>query len=165
MCRPCADGYGRPPSTQVDRREVRPHLCTRRAGARVKTRGAGTRDVVVDLGGQGPLALSPRLNLSPIPSCPASFCPQHLTVASSCGEKQPRISHRFSKDGWGESFTQGLGNSRSHGARPVSTKIISMSKWVQTSRFSTNKSFSLCRCADSQRASRSDSGCTVDQIL
>ena len=44
---PSADGYGRPPRPQVDRREVRPHLCTRRAGARVRTRGADRRDVVV----------------------------------------------------------------------------------------------------------------------
>jgi len=62
------DGYGRPPSPQVDRREVRAHLCTRRAGASVRTRGAGERDAVVELGGQGPLALSPLLKLSPSPS-------------------------------------------------------------------------------------------------
>jgi hypothetical protein len=36
MSIPSADGYGRPPSPQVDRIEVRPHLCTRRAGARVR---------------------------------------------------------------------------------------------------------------------------------
>ena len=31
------DGHGRPPRPEIDRREVRPHLCTRRAGARVRT--------------------------------------------------------------------------------------------------------------------------------
>ena len=34
---PSADGYGRPPRPQVDRGEIRPHLCTRRAGTRVRT--------------------------------------------------------------------------------------------------------------------------------
>jgi hypothetical protein len=53
----------------------------------VRTRRAGTCDAVVELGGQGPLASSPRLKVSPSPSCPLSFCPQHLTVASSCREK------------------------------------------------------------------------------
>jgi hypothetical protein len=55
----------------------------------VRTRRAGTSEAVVVLGGQGPSASSPRLEVSPSPSCPASFLPQHLTVASSCGEKQP----------------------------------------------------------------------------
>ena len=40
MSVPCADGYGRPPSPQVDRIEVRPHLCTGRAGATLRTRGS-----------------------------------------------------------------------------------------------------------------------------
>ena len=47
----------------------------------------------VELGGQGPLISSPRLKVSPSPSCPALFLPQHLTVASSC-EKHPRITER-----------------------------------------------------------------------
>ena len=89
-----AYGYGRSPSPQVDRREVRPHLCTRRAGASVRTCGAGTTDAVVELGGQGPLAPSPWFGTPPIPSCPLIFMPQHLTVASSCGEKQSRITDR-----------------------------------------------------------------------
>jgi len=53
----------------------------------VRTSGAGQRDEVVELGGQGPLELMPRFSLSPEPSCPKMFKPQHLTVASSCGEK------------------------------------------------------------------------------
>jgi len=40
--------------------------------------------LVVYFGGQGPLASSPRLVVSNSPSCPASFLPQHLRVASSC---------------------------------------------------------------------------------
>jgi len=85
-----ADGHGRPPSPQVDRREVRPHICTWRAGARVRTRGGGTSIVVVGLDGHGPLAPPPRLQVSPRPSCPYSLPPQHLTVASSCGERRAR---------------------------------------------------------------------------
>jgi len=57
----------------------------------VRTYQAGTKDAVMELGGQGPLASSPRFELSPRPSCPYSFKPQHLTVVSSCGEKQPGI--------------------------------------------------------------------------
>ena len=101
-----ADGYGRPPSPQVDRSEIRPHLCTRRAGARVRTCGEGTRDAVVELGGQGPLASSPRLVVSNSPSCPKVLSPQHLRVASSCIEKQSRITDWFSNDGWAEPCTQ-----------------------------------------------------------
>jgi len=66
-----------------------PHLCTRRAGVSVRTRGAGSIEAAVELGGHEPLAWSPRLEVSPSPSCPLKFQPQHLTVASSCGEKQP----------------------------------------------------------------------------
>jgi len=33
------------------------------------------------------------------------FKPQHLRVASSCGEKQPTITDRLSQDGCGESFS------------------------------------------------------------
>jgi len=62
----------------------------------VRTRGAGTRNAVVVLGGQGPLASSPRLKVSPRPSCPYSLEPQHLTVASSCVEEQPGITDRES---------------------------------------------------------------------
>ena len=107
MSRPCADGYGRPPSPQVDRRKVRPHLCKRRVTARVRTCGAGRKDAMVELGGQGPLASSPRLNMSPSPRFPALLNPQHLTVASSCGEKQPMITARLSSEIWGESFNRG----------------------------------------------------------
>ena len=80
------DGHGRPPSPQVDRGEARPHLCTRRTGAGVRTRGAkaGTRCTVVGHAREGPLAPLPRLTVSPCPSCPPSFFPQHFTVASSC---------------------------------------------------------------------------------
>ena len=59
---------------------------------------------MVELGGQGPLASSPLLVSSPSPSCPRSFRPQHLTVASSCGRTQQRITDQLSKDCWGESF-------------------------------------------------------------
>jgi hypothetical protein len=51
MMTPRKDGYGRRPSPQVDRREVRPHICTQRTGTRVRIRGVGTRDAVVELGG------------------------------------------------------------------------------------------------------------------
>ena len=105
---PCADGYGRPPSPQVDRRKVRLHLCTQRAESKVRTRGAGTRDAAVELGGQGPLASSPRFDLSPSPRFPSPLSPQHLRVASSCGKKQPRITIWSSLPRWGDSFTQGL---------------------------------------------------------
>ena len=91
---PSDDRYGRPPRPQVHRSEVYPHFCTRRAGARVRTRADGPRDAEVELGGQGPLVLSPRLTVSPSPSCPLMFQPQHLTVASSCGEEKPRITDR-----------------------------------------------------------------------
>jgi len=73
----------------------------------VRTCGAGTRVAGAELGGPGPLALSPREEVSPNPSCPLSFWPQHLRVASSCGEKQPRITDRLRKDGWGEYLDQG----------------------------------------------------------
>jgi hypothetical protein len=63
----------------------------------VRIRGADTSDAVVELGGQGPLASSPRFEESPSPSCPSLFRPQHLSVASSCGEKQPRITDRLIK--------------------------------------------------------------------
>ena len=98
MSFPSADGYGRPPYPQVDRIEVRPHLCTRRAGTRVRTCGAGTRDASEELGGQGPLASSPWSDLTPIPSCPASLLPQHWRVASSCGKTQPRITERAASE-------------------------------------------------------------------
>ena len=52
----------------------------------MSTRGTGTRDAVVELGGQGPLASLPRCVSTPIPSCPYLLWPQHLTVASSCAE-------------------------------------------------------------------------------
>ena len=67
-----ADENHRPPSPQVGRREVLPHLCTRRAGAGVRTGGAraGTRNSVVGLAGQGPLAPSPRWEVSPSPRRP-----------------------------------------------------------------------------------------------
>jgi len=51
MMAPRKDSYGRRPSPQVDRREVRPHICTQRTGTRVRTREVGTRDAVVELGG------------------------------------------------------------------------------------------------------------------
>jgi len=76
----------------------------------VSTRGASTRDAVVELGGRGPLALSPRVEVSPSPSCPLMFQPQHLTVVSFCGEKQPRITDwlRISIDKWGSHSPQGI---------------------------------------------------------
>jgi len=61
----------------------------------VQTRGAGT---VVELSGKGPLASLPRFKVSPSPSCPAP--PQHLTVASSCGEKQPRVTDQLRTERW-----------------------------------------------------------------
>ena len=68
----------------------------------MRTRGAGTRDAVV--GGQGPLALSPRLAVSPSPSCPLLLLPQHLTLASSCGEEQPRSLTGSGLTDWEESW-------------------------------------------------------------
>ena len=56
------------------------------------TRGADTAAAVVGLGGQGPSASSPQTEVSPDPSCPWAPLPQHLRVASSCGEEQPRIT-------------------------------------------------------------------------
>ena len=64
-------------------------------GSRVRTLEVGTSAAVVGLVGQGPLASSPRSEVSPRPSCPYMLWPQHLTVASSCGEKQPRINDRL----------------------------------------------------------------------
>ena len=74
----------------------------------MNTRADGTRGAVVKLGGQGPLASSPRFEVSPSPSCPLMFQPQHLTVASSCGENRPKITDRimFSLKIWGESFAK-----------------------------------------------------------
>ena len=80
-----ADGQSGPPGPQVDLREVRPHLCTRRAETWVRTHGDGKRGTLVGCVWQGPLALSPRGDESPSPSIPP--CPQHLTVASSCNER------------------------------------------------------------------------------
>jgi len=74
----------------------------------VRTRDAGKRDAVFFIGGQGPLASPPRSAVSPIPSCPLLFPPQHLTVVSSCGEKQPWVTDQPNKDGWGEYFTEGI---------------------------------------------------------
>jgi hypothetical protein len=62
----------------------------------VRARWADTSNAVEELGRQGPLASSPRVEVSPSPSCPRLFLPQHLTVALSCGEKEPRVSHRLS---------------------------------------------------------------------
>ncbi len=45
---------------------------------------------MLEFGGQGPLASSPRVAVSPIPSIPCRLLPQHLRVVSFCGEKQPR---------------------------------------------------------------------------
>ena len=45
-------------------------------------------------GGQGPLASSPRLSVSPIPSTPSPFMPQHLSDVSSCGEDTLSLSHK-----------------------------------------------------------------------
>ena len=104
---PRADGYGRPPSPQVDRSEIRPHLCTGRAGARVNTCGESTSDAVVELGGERPFGSSPRAVVPKSPSCPSSFRPQHLRVASSCIEKQARITGWLSKDGWCSHVTPG----------------------------------------------------------
>ena len=59
-----------------------------------------------ELGGQEPLASSPRFEVSPSPSCPALFCPQHLSVVSSCGEKQLRITDRKQRL-MGRGFHQG----------------------------------------------------------
>ena len=58
----------------------------------MRARGVGTQTAVVELGRQGPLALSPRFEVSPSPSCPLRFQPQHLTVASSCGETEDHCS-------------------------------------------------------------------------
>ena len=70
--------------------------------------GTGTRDQVVELGGQGPWASWPRLKVSPRPSCPLPLYPQHLTVASTCGEKQASIFNWLRIGSWGECFTQKL---------------------------------------------------------
>ena len=74
-----------------------------REGERERERERERARERVGLGGQGPLAPSPRLLRSPCPSCPEAPQPQHLTVASSCG-----ISDEFRIGSWGESFTQGL---------------------------------------------------------
>jgi hypothetical protein len=75
----------------------------------VRTRETGTHAAVVELGGPGPLASSPQLEVSPCPSCPLMFQPQHLTVVSFCSQRQPRITGRsgISIDIRGESFAQG----------------------------------------------------------
>ena len=75
------------------------------------TRRKSTKEAAVELGGHEPLALLPRFEVSPSPSCPLKFKPQHLTVASSCGEKQP--TDRLGKDWSGESLTHGLQVNRS----------------------------------------------------
>ena len=100
MSPPRADGYGRPPTPQVDRSEIRAHLCTRRAGARVRTCRAGMSGVVVCFCGRRPLGSSPRVVVSNSPSCPSSFRPQHLRLAVSCGNKRPRITDWLSQEGW-----------------------------------------------------------------
>jgi len=102
--RPCGDGYGRLPSPQVDRREIRPHLCMRGTGSRVGILGGGTTDAVVELGVQGPLASSPRFDLSPCPSAAFALLPQHLMVLLSCGEKQPRITETLTNGKLGRIF-------------------------------------------------------------
>ena len=70
--------------------------------------GGGTREAMVELGGQGPLGLSPRFEVSPSPSCPPPLLPQHLTVASSCSEKHPRINDLLRICNRGTSFIEGL---------------------------------------------------------
>ena len=118
--RPCAVVLPAPRSTKM--RFAPPRIAARggqdkREATRCRHErsngGHGTRDMVVKLGGQGPLALSPRPKVSPAspsPSCPYSLRPQHLRVASSCGEKQPRITDRcrIGINIWGEYFTESL---------------------------------------------------------
>ena len=65
-------------------------------------------DEVVELGGQGPLAMSPRFRVSPSPSWPSSFAPQHLIVASSCGKGTAGITDHFTTGSLGESCTEGF---------------------------------------------------------
>ena len=67
-----------------------PSLHAERRSKSEDTRVQKERDAVMELGGQGPLASSPRFAVSPSPSCPKALKPQHLTVASSCSENPPR---------------------------------------------------------------------------
>jgi len=65
------------------------------------------RERETELAGQGPLASSPRCTMSPSPSCPCVLSPQHLTVASSCGEKHVRVTDWLRIAGCDGSFTGG----------------------------------------------------------
>ena len=74
----------------------------------MRTHGAGKIAAVVGLDGYGPSARPPRFVVSPCPRNPWLLAPQHLTVASSCVEEQPRITDCLSKERWVESLTGGL---------------------------------------------------------
>jgi len=81
-----ADGNRRPPRPQVDRREVISHLCTGERETGVSTPGVAAQEACTGFFGTGPLVSSPCSETPLSPSCPPSLAPQHLTVASSCGE-------------------------------------------------------------------------------
>jgi len=90
----CGDRDSRPPSPQIDRRKVLPHLCVRAArSATNPTSPLNRHNRRGGRAGQPPLLSSPRCDVSPCPSCPYPLEPQHLTVASSCNELQFTIPH------------------------------------------------------------------------
>ena len=90
------DRDSRCPRSQVDRREVRPHICAPAHASLTALshpphpppQNNQTSQVHVHRARGLPLLPSPRLDVSPIPSCPWLFLPQHFTLPSSCVEQQ-----------------------------------------------------------------------------
>ena len=97
-----SDRDSRSARSQVDRSEVRPHICAP-AHASVTVlfhppppthptpsikRASQSQRLGL------PLLPSPRCSLSPCPSCPFQLAPQHLTLPSSCGQLQASTSSR-----------------------------------------------------------------------
>jgi hypothetical protein len=104
-CVPIASGDRDSPSSrsQVDRREIRPHLCApAQTSVTALSRSPAPSHQPPSMTSASPsqrrklpLLPSPRGCVSPYPSSPCPFSPQHLTVPSSCGQHQASTSTRW----------------------------------------------------------------------
>ena len=103
-CVRCAGGDrdSRSPRSQVDRREAHPHLCApAHASVTALSHPPSPTHQPLSITSASPsqrwglpLLPSPRIDMSPYPSCPTQFRPQHLTLSSSCGQQQASASTR-----------------------------------------------------------------------
>ena len=104
-CVPLASGDrdSQSPRSQVDRSQVRPHLCApAQTSVTALSRSPAPshqppsiRSASPSQRRKLPLLPSPRGCVSPYPSSPCPFSPQHLTVPSSCGQHQASTSTRW----------------------------------------------------------------------